>query len=142
MPRFPVAFGKRKSSAPKDDGEVVPSFRVLERTTDATGVKSFDGSRGVSRPMSTVRPYSQVDYLAEEENMFAGLKVNRYVDYPYAVYSSRFVVVWRVRKFFLGPVLGSILHTLRLRRPPPSTTALDFTPHIPYKDVSLSGHLP
>ena len=113
MPRFPVPFGKRKSSAPKDDGEVVPSFRVIERTPDATGVKNFDGSRGVSRPMSTARPYSQVDYLAEEENMFAGLKGNRYVDYPCAVHSSHFVVVWRVWKF-LGPFLGSILHALRL----------------------------
>lgn len=77
MPRFPVAFGKRKSAAPKEDADVVPSFRVLERT-DAVGVKTFDGSRGVARPMSSTRPYSQVDNLAaEDDNMFAGLNVNR-----------------------------------------------------------------
>ena len=79
MARFPVSFGKRRSAAAKDDGEVVPSFRVLERT-DVEGVKTFDGSSRPARPTSTVRPYSQVDSLAEEENMFTGLKVNRYVD--------------------------------------------------------------
>lgn len=78
MARFPVSFGKRKSAAAKEDGEVVPSFRVLERT-DLEGVKTFDGSSRPARPVSTVRPYSQVDNLAEEENMFTGLKVNRYV---------------------------------------------------------------
>ncbi|SPO04222.1 uncharacterized protein DNG_06905 [Cephalotrichum gorgonifer] len=31
----------------------------------------------MARPTSTVRPYSQVDVLAEEENMFSGLKINR-----------------------------------------------------------------
>lgn len=58
---------------------MVPSFRVLERT-DVEGVKTFDGSSRPARPTSTVRPYSQVDNLAEEENMFTGLNVNRYVD--------------------------------------------------------------
>lgn len=79
MARFPVSFGKRKPAVAKEDGEVVPSFRVLERT-DVEGVKTFDGSSRPARPTSTVRPYSQVDNLAEEENMFTGLKVNRYVD--------------------------------------------------------------
>lgn len=79
MARFPVPFGKRKSAVPKEDGDVVPSFRVLERT-DPVGVKSFDDPRGARRPVSTVRPHSQVDNLAaEEENMFAHLNGNRYV---------------------------------------------------------------
>lgn len=95
---------------------MVSSFRVLERN-EPVGIKSFDGNRGVARPISTVRPYSQVDFLAEEENMFAGLKGNRYVDSPCAVHSSPFVV-WRVRKSALGPVPRGIF-TLSLR--PPST---------------------
>lgn len=78
MPRFPVAFGKRKSGVSKEDGELVPSFRVLDRT-EAVGVKTFNGHPGTGRPVSTARPYSQVDNLAEEENMFSNLKMNRYV---------------------------------------------------------------
>lgn len=78
MPKFP-AFGKRKSAMPKEDGDFVPSFRVLERA-DQTGVKSFDDPRAVRRPVSMVRPYSQVDNLGvEEENMFVNLNANRYV---------------------------------------------------------------
>jgi hypothetical protein len=76
MARFPVPFGRRKSAVAKEDGEAVPSFRVLERAE--VGAKSFDGPR-MTRPTSTLRPYSQTDILAEEENMFASLTINRYV---------------------------------------------------------------
>ena len=81
MGKFPVTFGKRKSAANKDDTDgQVSSFRVLERT-EVTGVKSFDGGAAQLRPFSTttVRPYSHVDMVADEDNMFANLRVNRYV---------------------------------------------------------------
>jgi len=80
MAKFPVAFGKRKSAANKEhvDGQV-SSFRVLERT-EVGEVKPFDSGSGLGRPITTttVRPYSQVDMLAEEDNMFTSLKINRY----------------------------------------------------------------
>lgn len=90
MARFlPTSFGKRKSALVKENGEPVPSFRVLERN-EIVGAKAFDG-HGTARPTSTLRPYSQVDVLAEEENMFSGLKINRYVCLPVATVTLPFV---------------------------------------------------
>lgn len=116
MPKFP-AFGKRKSAMPKEDGEVVPSFRVLERT-DQVGVKSFDDPRAVRRPVSTVRPYSQADTLApEEENMFVNLHANRYVVF--------FFLLVRGRRMF---VLANYNHRPCALGQSPSTTALGLRP--------------
>lgn len=97
MPRFPVPFGKRRSTVNPDDfhddqvaAAAAPSFRVLDRTEAATPGKSFDGGHRLSRlppaPSPTMVPlqdYPQTRTMtsewAEEDNMFAGLKTNRYV---------------------------------------------------------------
>ncbi|CAI4217101.1 unnamed protein product [Parascedosporium putredinis] len=78
MAKFPVTFGKRKSATSNADPDgQVSSFRVLERT-EVAGVKSFDGGSGLGRPIATtVRPYSQVNMVADEDNMFANLQINR-----------------------------------------------------------------
>lgn len=110
MARFPVSFGKRKPAVTKEDGEVVPSFRVLERT-DVEGVKTFDGSSRPARPTSTVRPYSQVDNLAEEENMFTGLKVNRYVD---SIARCFILIRSEASESVRGSVPRDILHCMAL----------------------------
>jgi hypothetical protein len=80
MPRFSVAFGKRKSTANdgSQDGQIPgPSFRVLERT-EVSGGKSFDGGARLSRVAEGPLPksYSQ-PVLRVEDNMFADLKMNR-----------------------------------------------------------------
>ena len=71
MPRFPVAFGRRRSTV-TDDFQNVPvtegsSFRVLERSEVATG-KSFEGGAKGSRlsrapnsfPLPAMQPMAQV----------------------------------------------------------------------------------
>ena len=97
MPRFPVPFGKRRSTLNPDElqnGSVAePSFRVLDRSEVAAG-KSFDaGSRRLSRPLTAMplqdypRPEqhqqptrTMSSEASDEDNMFAGLKPNRYVE--------------------------------------------------------------
>ncbi|RSL43485.1 hypothetical protein CEP53_011675 [Fusarium sp. AF-6] len=79
MPRFGVAFNRRKSTATSEDlrhGSVTPeqsSFRVIERNDPSIG-KSFDGGARMARASGShaSRP-SQLD-LDGEDNMFADLK--------------------------------------------------------------------
>lgn len=73
MPRFSVAFARRKSNADDiENAEVMPpgqgTFRVLERH-DYSGVKSFDG--GVKMARAT-KPDFQAD-----DNIFSDMKANR-----------------------------------------------------------------
>ncbi|KAL7944760.1 hypothetical protein V8C42DRAFT_358414 [Trichoderma barbatum] len=78
MPRFSVAFARRKSTADDiENAEVTPpgqsSFRVLERH-DYSGVKSFDGGAKMARSTGALLPKS--DYQADD-NMFSDMKANR-----------------------------------------------------------------
>lgn len=77
MPRFPVNF-RRKSTAEDPHGPIAePSFRVLERSQVSTG-KSFDGGARLAK-MTAGAPKSNIPDIAVEDNLFAGLKNNRYV---------------------------------------------------------------
>ena len=76
MPRFPVSFGRRKSTA--DSFENAPiaesSFRVLERA-EVAGGKSFDGgARLATKPH--LMPRTTVSDVVEEDNMFADLRAS------------------------------------------------------------------
>jgi hypothetical protein len=85
MPRFPVAFGKRKSTAENFENVSVAehSFRVLDRS-EVTGGKSFDGGATLA-PRSHTMPQTIVSDAAsvDEDNIFADLKTNRYVICPF-----------------------------------------------------------
>ncbi|KAK7430818.1 hypothetical protein QQZ08_002607 [Neonectria magnoliae] len=80
MPRFGVAFNRRKSTATSEDfqhGQVAPeqpSFRVIERNDPAVN-RSFDGGARMARAsVSHVpRPSHQLE-LDAEDNMFSDLK--------------------------------------------------------------------
>lgn len=75
MPRF-TAFGRRKSTADNLNSAVVQSsFRVLERS-EVNGKKLDGGGRSSSR---THLPPTRASNLTGEDNIFAGLKLNRYV---------------------------------------------------------------
>lgn len=84
MPRFSVAFTKRKSASegldnvplPSSD---VPSFRVIDRAELANG-RSFDGGARMQRASKSFPVKPNLLDLGAEENMFADLKVNRYVE--------------------------------------------------------------
>ncbi|CAM1507131.1 Fc.00g067720.m01.CDS01 [Cosmosporella sp. VM-42] len=77
MPRFGVAFNRRKSTATAEDfnnGQITPeqsSFRVIERTDPALG-KSFDGGARMARASGGAIP--KHSHLELEENMFSDLK--------------------------------------------------------------------
>ncbi|KAL7932186.1 hypothetical protein V8C35DRAFT_307625 [Trichoderma chlorosporum] len=78
MPRFSVAFARRKSTADDiDNAEVTPpgqsSFRVLERH-DYSGVKSFDGGAKMAKSSGALLP--KPDYQGDD-NMFSDMKANR-----------------------------------------------------------------
>ncbi|KAL7788643.1 hypothetical protein V8C37DRAFT_233982 [Trichoderma ceciliae] len=78
MPRFSVAFARRKSTADDiENAEVTPpgqsSFRVLERH-DYSGVKSFDGGAKMARSSGALLP--KPDFQADD-NMFSDMKANR-----------------------------------------------------------------
>jgi hypothetical protein len=79
MPRFPVAFGKRRSTANQLNLEDVPvtgsSFRVLERT-EVTNGKSFDGGARLAAARAQHMPQTSVSAISLEDNLFAGLSVN------------------------------------------------------------------
>ncbi|KAI1806445.1 hypothetical protein F4811DRAFT_149223 [Daldinia bambusicola] len=78
MPRFPVTFRRKSTAAEDPNGPVAEhSFRVLERPEVGNG-KSFDGGVRLAR-MTGSAPRSNVPDLAAEDNLFAGLKNNRYV---------------------------------------------------------------
>ena len=81
MPRFSVAFSRRKSAA--DEFEHVPittpaqhSFRVIERK-DVANSRTFDGGARMARASANVTPKPNYLDLNAEENMFADLKTNR-----------------------------------------------------------------
>ncbi|OAQ72834.1 hypothetical protein VFPPC_00699 [Pochonia chlamydosporia 170] len=84
MPRFSVAFSKRKPAAdvvenvPVTNSEA-PSFRVIERSEIQNG-RSFDGGARLARASKSfpIKTNHLVDF-EQEDNMFADLKVNRYV---------------------------------------------------------------
>lgn len=72
MPRFSVAFARRKSNADElENAEVTPpgqgTFRVLERH-DYSGVKSFDGGVKMARANGA---------MLADDNMFSDMKANR-----------------------------------------------------------------
>ncbi len=80
MPRFPVAFNRRKSTADNLDNVPVaaPSFRVLDRTEVLAGAKNFDASPG---PRSAVKSRSMPNTLMmadDDDNMFTNVNINRY----------------------------------------------------------------
>ncbi|KAJ4295776.1 hypothetical protein N0V88_004478 [Collariella sp. IMI 366227] len=77
MPRFSVAFGRRKSSADNIDHAAAtgPSFRVLERT-EVVGAKPFDGGARFAHMNHSNHKSSPSDATAED-NIFADLKSNR-----------------------------------------------------------------
>ncbi|KAG6276475.1 hypothetical protein E4U48_001604 [Claviceps purpurea] len=84
MPRFSVAFTKRKSASegldnvplPSTDG---PSFRVIDRAELANG-RSFDGGARRNRASKSFSAKTNMVDLGAEDNMFADLKVNRASD--------------------------------------------------------------
>ncbi|KAF4470105.1 hypothetical protein FALBO_3002 [Fusarium albosuccineum] len=79
MPRFGVAFNRRKSTATPEDlqhGSVTPeqsSFRVIERSDPSLG-KSFDGGARMARANGNPVPKPGQFELDTEDNMFADLK--------------------------------------------------------------------
>ncbi|KAL0936600.1 uncharacterized protein CTRU02_208815 [Colletotrichum truncatum] len=87
MPRFSVAFGRRRSTVTSEDfqnGAVAmgdqqqqSSFRVLERT-EVGGNKSFDGGHRLLKAATTaIPPKHNYTDLSTEDNMFADVKNNR-----------------------------------------------------------------
>ncbi|PHH68581.1 hypothetical protein CDD82_463 [Ophiocordyceps australis] len=90
MPRFSVAFSKRKPAADEFENVPIaaseqPSFRVIERHHEARGGRSFDGGArmaarvsrvGVPKPGSTNTNGHLLD-LNADDNMFADVKANR-----------------------------------------------------------------
>ncbi|EQL00237.1 hypothetical protein OCS_04055 [Ophiocordyceps sinensis CO18] len=81
MPRFSVAFSKRKSAADELTPSTAapteqPSFRVIERHDVSSG-KSFDGGARMARASRVIAPQPHLTDLDVEENMFADLKANR-----------------------------------------------------------------
>ncbi|PHH63782.1 hypothetical protein CDD81_5439 [Ophiocordyceps australis] len=90
MPRFSVAFSKRKPAADEFENVPIaaseqPSFRVIERHHEAPGGRSFDGGArmaartsrvGVPKPGSASTNGHLLD-LNADDNMFADVKVNR-----------------------------------------------------------------
>ncbi|KAL1909949.1 hypothetical protein Sste5344_004138 [Sporothrix stenoceras] len=83
MPRFPVAFNRRKSTADNLDNASVggPSFRVLDRSEVVSGTKNFDAPNPNTRPAvkSQSMPNTLMVVDPEDDNIFANLNVNRYV---------------------------------------------------------------
>jgi len=82
MPRFSVAFGRRKSTADNFDNASAaaePSFRVLERSEVST-TGPFDGGLKLAAKIHPPprRRSGSVD-VAMDDNIFSDLKPNRYV---------------------------------------------------------------
>ncbi len=81
MPRFSVAFSKRKSAADVHENAPMtspeaPSFRVIERSEIETG-RSFDGGARMARASKSFPVKTNLVDLGTEDNMFADLKINR-----------------------------------------------------------------
>lgn len=82
MPRFPVAFNRRKSTADNLDNATVagPSFRVLDRSEVVSGSKNFDATPSARRAVKSQSvPNTLMVVEPEEDNIFANINVNRYV---------------------------------------------------------------
>ncbi|KAH8889503.1 hypothetical protein GQ53DRAFT_869948 [Thozetella sp. PMI_491] len=77
MPRFPVGFGRRRSTVdnPENAPLAEPSFRVLERVEVNPG-KSFDGGARLAARSHLAKP-SISSELNVDDNIFADLKTNR-----------------------------------------------------------------
>jgi hypothetical protein len=75
MPRFSVAFGRRKSTADNLDNDVTaePSFRVLDRS-EVTPGKSFDGGASFAATKSHTSAKHSASDIRAEDNLFADLK--------------------------------------------------------------------
>ncbi len=83
MPRFPVTFGKRRSTADNFENVSVAehSFRVLDRSEVAG--KSIDGGTRLGLRSQTMPRMPTSDTASfDEDNIFADVKTNRCV-YPY-----------------------------------------------------------
>jgi hypothetical protein len=81
MPRFSVAFTKRKSAADAAENapmtpQETPSFRVIERSELENG-RSFDGGARMARASKSFPVKTSLVDLGQEDNMFADLKINR-----------------------------------------------------------------
>lgn len=108
MPRFSVAFGRRRSTVNSEEflqnGPVTTgdqqqqqsSFRVLERT-EVGGNKSFDGGHRLLKAATTAIPPKHYNDLSLEDNMFADVKNNRYVHPP------RLLAPFHFQTHILGP---------------------------------------
>lgn len=93
MPRFSVAFSKRKSAAdeltpPHAPAVEQPSFRVIERHDVSSG-RSFDGGVRMTRASRVAAPQLNPTEPEAPENMFADLKANRSVSPPPLARCSR-----------------------------------------------------
>ncbi|KAH7137278.1 hypothetical protein B0J13DRAFT_76284 [Dactylonectria estremocensis] len=80
MPRFGVAFNRRKSTATSEDFQHAqvapeqPSFRVIERSDPSINNRSFDGGARMARANGGHIPRPSQADLDTEDNMFADLK--------------------------------------------------------------------
>lgn len=85
MPRFSAAFSRRKSTADEVQNALINpadqqhSFRVIERSDVANG-KSFDGGARLARASGNPLNRSSHLELDQDDNMFAHLKGDRYVN--------------------------------------------------------------
>ncbi|OAA53770.1 hypothetical protein SPI_09215 [Niveomyces insectorum RCEF 264] len=81
MPRFPSAFNRRKSTADNSENAAVagPSFRVLDRAEVAVGGRNFDAPPSHRAPIKsqTVPTVLSAMDAPDDDNIFAGLKINR-----------------------------------------------------------------
>ncbi|KAK4155367.1 hypothetical protein C8A00DRAFT_13605 [Chaetomidium leptoderma] len=77
MPRFSVAFGRRRSTADNSENAAVtgPSFRVLERT-EVVGSKPFDGGVRLAAVTHSLHKSTGSD-VTVDDNIFADVKSNR-----------------------------------------------------------------
>ncbi|KAH6854380.1 hypothetical protein B0I37DRAFT_28838 [Chaetomium sp. MPI-CAGE-AT-0009] len=77
MPRFSVAFGRRRSTADNLENAAVtgPSFRVLERT-EVVGNKPFEGGVKPTTTTHSLHRPTRSD-VTVDDNIFADLKPNR-----------------------------------------------------------------
>jgi len=84
MPKFPKAFGRRKSggNAFEDapEGTVVePSFKVFERPDGGrdAGSRSFDGGVKLTKATTTIPAGRPKTSHVDEDNLFANIGKNR-----------------------------------------------------------------
>ncbi len=80
MPRFSVAFGRRRSTADtlENAAPTGPSFRVLERA-EVVSSKPFDGGARLTTATTHSLHKPTASEVTVDDNIFADLKSNRYV---------------------------------------------------------------